>query len=388
MNALLDAAEPIVDLPAPATGIVTIYSYHLYEQPRRGGMHWLAEAFRSLGHDVRFVTCDFSLATLLKGDRRTKYGRVQGINRLKRLAPNLSAAVVATPFHALGRARGVLPRLLNGLTSAYPWPYAGLAASFARGSDLVVMESCGALMFARAVREATTAPIVYRVSDNLKVIRPVPSLLNAEQDAMQVVDAVSVASPLLQRRFPADLTRLDPMGLDRDRFDVDVPSPYAPSGRKRVVISGSSSFDHRSVLLACRAQPDWDFFQIGALDKIVDAPNFHALGERPYSDVVAYVRHADLGFAPYLVRAGFEYQAEHSNRLLQYVYCGLPSIVPEELSAGRPHYLGYRAGNGASIASTLKLAATFDRARVPRGEVIDWVQLALRLSALPRRFQG
>ena len=371
---------------APARRLVTIYSYHLYAQRRRGGMHFLAEAFRTLGWDVRFVTCDYSALTLLKGDRRTKFGKAEGFNRLKRIAPDVETAVILTPFHAVGRAEGTLQRLAGLATRGYPWPLSGRAAGFARGVDLVILESCGALMFAGAIRAATDAPIIYRASDNIDVIRPVPALMRAEAEAAGIVDAISVASPLLAGKFGHGPVRFDPMGLDKAQFDKGAPSPYPPTPRKRVVISGSSSFDHAAAAAAADAFPEWDFYQIGSLDKPVRAPNFFMLGERPFADVVGYVAHADIGFAPYLVRPGFEYQADHSNRLLQYVYCGLPTVAPEALGGeGRDHILGYRADDAASLKQAFETAAKFDRNAVPRASVIDWRELAERLSQVKRR---
>lgn len=372
--------------PAAERRCVTIYSYHLYDQRRRGGMHFLCEAFRQLGWTVRFVTCDYSALTLLKGDRRTKFGTARGLNRLTRIADDLEAAVILTPFHAIGRAQGALGKLAGLATGGYPWPFASRAASFARGADLVIMESCGALMFAHAIRAVSDVPIVYRASDNIDVIRPVPALMRAETAALGLVDAVSVASPHLANKFAGAPVRFDPMGLDKAQFDKGAPSPYPPTPRKRVVISGSSSFDHAAAQAAAAAMPDWDFYQIGALDVPVNAPNFTMLGERPFADVVGYVAHADIGFAPYLTRPGFEYQADHSNRLLQYVYCGLPSVVPDALArADRPHLFGYRAGDAPSVAAALRQAAAFDRAQVPRGGVIDWKELAIRLASVERR---
>ncbi len=385
MTALARRAEPET-APAVRRKCVAIYSYHLYEQRRRGGMHFLAEAFRGLGWDVRFITCDYSALTLIKGDRRTKFGTARGFNRLTRVADDLEVAVIFTPFHAIGRADGALGRLAGLATRAYPWPMGGRAASFARGTDLVVMESCGALMFAGAIRAATHAPIIYRASDNIDVIRPVPALMRAEAAAARIVDTISVASPHLAKKYGNAPVRFDPMGLDKAQFDKGEPSPYPPTGRKRVVISGSSSFDHDAARAAAAGFPDWDFYQIGSLETPVNEPNFYMLGERPFADVVAYVAHADIGFAPYLTRPGFEYQADHSNRLLQYVYCGLPSVVPEALAMpDRPHFLGYRAGDAASVKAAFTRAAAFDRAAVPRASVIDWSELATRLSGVERR---
>lgn len=367
--------------------VVLLLSYHLYRQRRRGGMHWVCDALRRAGWDARFVTCDFSWITRMKGDRRTKFGEVVGLNRLERIDESLSVGVLSTPFHQLGRAHGALHRLADRLTAAYPWPAGSVVERFARGADLVIVESCGGLAMLEHVRRATDAPIVYRVSDNIEVVRPVPSLLAAEAEAVPEVDAVSLASEILARRFIGrGRVQIDPMGLEKHLFDAATASPYAGDSRPKVVISGSSGLDAASLAIAAQAFPDWDFIQFGSHDDLPTAPNIVAMGERPFADMVPYVKFADIGFAPYLAKPGFEYQAEHSNRLLQYVYSRLPCVVPVALSsAAKPHFIGYVPGDGASIGDAFARARRFDRAHVPAESVIDWDGLAARLAAVRRR---
>lgn len=371
----------------PSRRCALILSYHLYRQRRRGGMHWVSDALRRAGWNVRFVTCDFSWVTRLKGDRRTKFGEIIGLNRLVELEDNLSVGVVSTPFHQLGRANGQLMRLLNTVTAAYPWPMGHVVETFAKDVDLVVVESCGGLSMLDHVRRATQAPIAYRVSDNLQVIRPVPSLLAAEERAVSSVDAVSLASEHLARRFIGrGRVQIDPMGLDKDLFDAATTSPYESNGRVNVVISGSSSLDTGALERAAFLFPDWDFIQFGSARNVPQQPNIKIMGERPFTELIPYVKFADIGFAPYLARAGFEYQAEHSNRLPQYVYSRLASVVPEALcSDTKPYFLGYRTGDDASMRSAFEAAHAFDRRNVPADSVLSWDELGERLARVADR---
>lgn len=382
----MSLSAPLASAPARAP-VVLLLSYHLYSQRRRGGMHWVCDALRRAGWQARFVTCDFSWITRLKGDRRTQFGEVVGLNRLEVIDDSLSVGVVATPFHQLGRARGIVHRLADRLTAAYPWPAGGVVERFARGADLVIVESCGGLAMLDHVRRATDAPIVYRVSDNIEVVRPVPSLLAAEARAVPQVDAVSLASEILAQKFIGrGRVQIDPMGLEKHLFDAADTSPYAQDGRLKVVISGSSGLDAPSLAVAAQAFPDWDFVQFGSSNDLPAVPNIRAMGERPFAEMVPYVKFADIGFAPYLAKPGFEYQAEHSNRLLQYVYSRLPCVVPAALSsAAKPHFLGYTPGDSASIRGAFERAQAFERARVPAETVIDWDGLAARLAAVRRR---
>jgi 2-beta-glucuronyltransferase len=371
----------------PKGKIAAIFSYHLYAQRRRGSMHWICDSLRKAGWQVRFITCDFSLITRLKGDRRTEYGHIKGINQLERVDDSLSVGVVFTPWHPVGRAGSFFGRLANFATSRYPWPFGQTIKRFAAGSDLVIVESCGGLLMLDQIKTVTEAPIVYRVSDNLRVVRPVPALLDAERRAMSSADAVSLASEHLARLLKVgDNVRFDPMGLDKTQFDLALTSPYPDDNRVKVVISGSSGLDCDALRLAAESHPEWDFIQFGAASGLPKLPNIIDMGERPFSELVPWVKFADIGFAPYVTKPGFEYQAEHSNRLLQYVYCGLPCVVPEALvSDSKPHFLGYRSGNKASIAAALDAARSFDRSSVPVDSVLDWDQLAARLAGVSKR---
>jgi 2-beta-glucuronyltransferase len=333
---------------------------------------------------VRFITCDFSLITRLKGDRRTEFGDIRGVNQLDRIDDSLSVGVVSTPWHPVGSGQGVLHRMASALTSNYPWTGASVVRAFAHGSDLVIVESCGGLFFLDDIRAVTACPVIYRVSDNLAVVRPVPGLLEAQRKAVATVDAVSVASEHLARTLGAGANlRFDPMGLDKAQFDAPSASPYAHDGRVKVVISGSSGLDSQALDIAATLRPHWDFIQFGEARDIPVRDNIIRMGERPFQELVPWVKHADIGFAPYVAKPGFEYQAEHSNRLLQYTYCALPSLVPAALeSARRPHFIGYETAHPESIERALCRAQSFDRTAVPVSSVLDWDQLAHRLASV------
>lgn len=350
-------------------------------------MHWICDSLMARGWHVRFVTCDFSYVTRVRGDRRTATGRIVGLNSLTTVSKSLSLAVIQTFLHPMGHQRGLIGRILDAATAVYPWPRGRLVSELAAGTDLVIVESCGALMMIDIIRKATSAPIVYRVSDNIEVIRPVPSLLLAEKKAAAMVDAISLASEKLAARFrPLGVVRIDPMGIDKSVFDRANVNPYGNDLRTKVVISGSSGLDVKSLAIAANAKPDWLFVQFGSAKNIPRMENILAMGEVPFSEMVPWVKFADIGFAPYLVKPGFEYQAEHSNRLLQYTYCGLPSVVPRELtSSSRQHFVGYIAGEIASISSALDFAANFDKGNVPRDSVETWDDLAGRLTSIGLR---
>jgi len=369
---------------------VTIFSYHLYFQRRRAQMHWICDSLLKQGWNVKFITCDFSLITRLKGDRRTEFGTAHGLNSLHKVNEHFSVGVISTLYHPVGREGSALGRLANLFTSFYPFPYGNIIKSFAKDTDLIIIESCGAVMMLDLIKSVTDAPIVYRVSDNLRVVRPVPSLLAAEQRAVHAVDAVSLASKYLAKSLGVkDNLRFDFYGVDKIQFDQATVSPYKQDGRVKVINSGSTILDCEALKLAAESHPNWDFIQFGTIPDASKWPqlsNIIYMGERPFSELVPWVKFADIGFAPYLTTAGFEYQAEHSNRLLQYVYSGLPCVLPHALtSPTQPHFIGYQAGDKQSISDALDAAYIFDRSLVPVDSVLDWDELAARLASVSKR---
>lgn len=362
--------------------VAVLFSTHLHSQRRRGGFHWISDNLRAQGWSVRFVTVDFSLLSLLNGDRRVAEGAWPVPQRLRREAPDLETAVLATLVHPVGSASGVAGRVLGRLTGFYPG-LAGLRLpGLVKDADLVIFESNASLFFAPRVRRLSKARLVYRVSDNLVTIRPVPSLLEAERRAVAAVDVVSLASADLARRFePGAPIRLHPMGIDKTLFRAEHPDPYPADGRVRVVCTGTSGLDAESFAAAAAVLPDWSFYLFGATPHRIDAPNVRMMGETPFRDLVPYVAHADIGFAPYRARAGVAYQADHSNRIIQYTYCRLPTVLPDVLCADdRAHFFGYRPADPVSIAEAFRRARAFDRDSVPADETWSWADLARALS--------
>lgn len=361
-----------------------LFTSHLYRQKRRGGFHWICDSLMALGWNVRFVTVDFSTLSVVRGDRRTRHGELPPPNKLIRLGDQLEVFVFKTWLHPVG-GKGLKGRILNRLTAGYPGNDARRRLpALVTDSDLVIVESNSALFLVPDIVTLTKGPVIYRVSDNLTAMRPVPSLLDAERVAAGLVTCISVASEVLARKFVGlGNVRHDPMGIDKASFDKAVESPYPADGRCTVVCSGTSGLDALAFEAAARACPEMRFVLIGETSAHISGANIVATGELPFDAVVPYVKHADIGFAPYLARPGFEYQAEHSNRLLQYVYCGLPSVVPSALcSAAKPHFFGYDPSRPESAGDAVRNAGGFDRSRVPRDSVITWQELGSRLAAV------
>lgn len=63
------------------------------------------------------ITCDFSLVTRFKRDRRTEFGVIQDVNYLYKVEESLS--VGGMPWYPLGLAESIAGRFANAVTSVY-----------------------------------------------------------------------------------------------------------------------------------------------------------------------------------------------------------------------------------------------------------------------------
>lgn len=321
-----DCSESLTDRTA------VLFTGHFYTQMRRGSMHWLADELCKSGWNVCFVTFGISRISKLTGDVRLTGAALPTEGRSS-LAPNLDVFFRCTPFHPIDLRTGWLNMLAGPLFSTFLAFWSSDIRRLTAGADLVVLESGLPVILAPLIRRFSTAKLVYRVNDDVRVMRTPPQVRRAEIANAKLFDRISIASPVLAKRFDGiGKVGLDPMGLEKHLFDELHPSPYqggalGPKWAVEAVCAGTSHFDAESVLRMAQLRPTWRFHILGRLRVPISAPNVLCHGELPFADVVPFVQHADIGLAPYRNIPGVEYQVHHSNRLLQYAYLDRKSVV-------------------------------------------------------------
>jgi len=352
-----------------------LFTGHFAVQARRGSMHWLADEMVRDGWTVRFVTFGYSWLSLLTKDARMA-GATRVSGGLTEVRPGLWTLFRMTPFHPVDLRKAWLNGLVRPLFDLYPRLWRGVVRRLTADADLVVLESGLPVLLAPDVRRASRAKLVYRVNDDVRVMRTPAVVQDAELTYAPLFDRISLASPVLASRFEGKgPVGLDPMGLDRTAFDRPRPSPFAERWAVEALCAGTSHFDAEAVALMASLRPEWHFHVLGRLRTPVVAPNVVLHGEVPFDAVVGFVQHADIGLAPYRDLPGVEYQAHHSNRLKQYAYLQLPTLAPEAmLHAEAPHLVGYRAGDAASMDAALTRAVEMDRAALT-APVVGWDQM-------------
>ncbi|MGD9844822.1 MAG: hypothetical protein AB7O60_06830 [Variibacter sp.] len=377
--------RPAPTEPAPSARRLraVIVSEHDYRTKRRANMHPIADALVALGWDVAFVSVRFSPLSRIKRDSRRFLWR-----RANVIEPHNGVACYLwkTPFHPVHTRVAAIDRRSAFLYRLYArLPSRGLD-DILRGAAVVIVESgLGAMLIGRIRAQSPDAIVSYLASDELATVGVHPYVQQALEGAVDKIDHVCLPSPRMAESFAwaGDKLFHVPHGLDVADFAHagEGESPYV--ALLNAVSVGSMLFDPQVVLHAARAHPDMQFHVIGCGARF-DAPaNVRIYDEMPFSQTIAYLRHASVGIAPYRQAPGCDYLCDTSMKLMQYEYLGLPAVCPEFAVGGRAHRFGYTPGDYGSIAQAFAEAKAAGRA--PARRFLGWSDVAQRL-VNPRAF--
>jgi 2-beta-glucuronyltransferase len=354
-----------------------LITQHYLESKRMAGFHWLARALHRAGWDVLFFTGAISQLSWLRRDYRFAYPVRREANRLKVVEPRLQSYVWFTPWHPANLRSHVLNRLSYNQFAAYGQLPLGPAEPLIRDAKLIIFESTPAvLLFDRFKQLAPAARFVYRVSDDLRVLKNHPVVIDTEDRIAPAFDLISVPSNYIYERYRhLPHTSLHQHGIARELFDASMANPYNGKWERNVVFVGTARFDSNTVTTAAARFPQWGFHLIGPLADVPKAGNVIAYGERPFAETVAYLKHADIGFYPMSQIAGGEV-FQDSLKVIQYTYCRLPVVAPDFLGSPRQHVISYKPGNADSIQKALLAAGSFERSRISTDDIRTWDELA------------
>jgi 2-beta-glucuronyltransferase len=356
---------------------VVLVSGHYLRSKRKAGFHWLADAYHRLGWRVLFICGSISYLSVLRRDHRLQYAIRSEANELIEVEENLFSYVWWTPYHPANLRSGMLNRLAMPLFRRYGRQSLGAAEPMVGEAELVIVESTPALMLADQLRRlAPHARFVYRVSDDLRILKNHPAVLEAEQRLAPRFDRISVPVQRLAERFEhLPQTTVDPHGIARHLFSEPQANPYNGRFTKNAVFVGVSRLDEQFITLAAERFADVGFHLIGDLPVSLERPNIIAYGEMPFAETVGYIQHADVGLHCLALEPGMEIFAE-SLKTVQYRHCGLPIITPEPLVMDRPRVFGYRPGDADSIARAMRAALAAPRSASGETGAPAWDELA------------
>jgi 2-beta-glucuronyltransferase len=139
-------------------------------------------------------------------------------------------------------------------------------------------------------------------------------------------------------------------------------------------------FDASFFVLASKRFPEITFHVIGSGQGADPGygDNVKVYGEMPFAQTLRYIKHAQLGIAPYSSNNLPAYLRDTSMKLIQYAFFEIPAICPFFIAADYPNRFGYEIGNEESIANAIT-RALIPASNTARQQVLSWGEVTERL---------
>ena len=356
---------------------VILISWHLYNSKRKAGFHWLASSFHKMGWEVVFVTTQLSLFSIV-GDPRFRFSLLKDANRLIKLGERLKGYILFTLWHPVNPKNKLLNKLISLLYPFYGKKLPKNLIEQIQEASLIIFESTSSILFFDELKKINpSARFVYRMSDDMRILRHHQYVLDAEYEIARKFDLVSIPSHYIFNRFK-DLpnVRLHYHGIEKEIFDKETASPY-PKGVNAVFI-GNNYFDYSFIEIASDLFPNVNFHIIGPISNLPVKKNIIVYGEIPFSETVPFVKHADIGLH---TLAEFPYSDSFTDTLkvIQYTYNRLPIIAPDFLKTEREHMFYYKPNDRLTIKNAVEMALQYERKKIKIDDILTWEEVALKL---------
>lgn len=363
---------------------ILIFTSHVFlPKYRKASVHFIAEKWAEHGHDVRVATVGFSWLSFFKTRMKFRQLHARQNGRFEQIAPNLHAGAhlpLLHPFSSGKRLINLLNRPAFRLFGSY---LPGFIREALAEADVVVIEGGTPLTFFDYVkRHNPRARTLYFCRDLLRTVGAAPVLQEMEARTISLFDAVCVPSRRLRDMLPSGgRVRVIGQGVDAALFDADQPSPY-PAGSLNAVSVGDMLFDQDAVAAMARAAPEVTFHIFGAGWAGELPGNIMIHGERDFASIVPYIRHADIGVAPYRLTENEVYLAESSLKLSQYSYCRLPILMPDMVPYGGSNAIGYQQKGEYRWREKIDAALAMLRSDDIRKDILTWDDVAAQTLAV------
>ena len=354
-----------------------VLTAHDYRSPRKAGMHFVARELAKMGK-TRFFSLRYSFLSRYKQDPRVslddqanKIVMHEGVECY--LWKTLIHPIRVKPFESL-------------MYHIYSFGLNKVLRRWIKEADVIFLESGVAPIFFDLIKRLNPdAKIIYRASDALDTIDVARYVSRTFERIASQLDAIVILSKALAEGIPSTENLVFvPQGIDPAIDKKGDPSPYG-EGIHAVSI-GSMLFDENFFILASRRFPNIHFHVIGSCKpRHPDyGSNVTVYGEMPFEKTVPYIKHANLGIAPYCSQQLPAYLRDTSLKLTQYAFFGLPAICPHFIAADYPNRFGYEIGDEESIAAAINRALNPDRV-LEKSTVLNWRDVTERM-LMPQKF--
>lgn len=347
---------------------------------RKTSVHFVSEALADRGHEVATISVGYSRLTALKKPELYAQLAAAQKNRFVESRPGYRSACYLPPLHPFSSGNA----LINRLTALCFPIYGSALPRFFREeiskADVVAIESGTALAFFDAVRRINPAArTLYFNRDRLDTVGASAYLQSLEQRVAQQFDRVIVPSPRMAEHLPRESRVIYiPQGIDKAGFDACETSPYG-AGTKNAVSVGNMLFDRDAVIAMAESSPDVTFHFFGAGIPNDLPANAIVYGEKPFREIIPFIKFADFGIAPYRLGERELYLAQSSLKLQQYSYCLLPILAPDLMEGSRENLICYAPRGETDWAGKIRKAASIPHDPRWRDGILTWNEVAGRL---------
>jgi 2-beta-glucuronyltransferase len=380
---IADREASVVEKPImQAKKIVVLTSHVFLDGFRKASIHFVSRNWATAGHEVFFTTVGHSGLSRFKQKNRLDALRRTQDNRYETIQPGLYAGAYLPPAHAFSTSSALVNTLVAPFFDLYAHYLPGFVAQKIAKADLVVIESGTPIAFAPLVRRLNPqAKLLYFCRDLLQSVGAAPYLLNVERRLIGDFDSICVPSRRLGEMLPpGGKVNFVPQGIEGGVFDRADVSPYAQGSRNAVAV-GDMLFDRCSVEQMAAAAPEVTFHLFGIKWRGDVPANINVHGEQSFETLAAYIRHADIGLAPYKVNSSEVYLAESSLKLLQYGYCMLPVVLPDIIPVSRGNEVTYSLDQPNDWRGIIDKALSAPHQRSYRLGILTWEDVARRTLA-------
>ena len=353
-----------------------ILSAHDFRSPRKANLHFITSELVKRG-PTRFFSLRYSLLSKRTADPRlsldaeaNKIGTYQGVE----------CYLWKTLIHPFNTRRKWLRPLESLMYYWYSRGHNAVLRKWISEATVIVLESGIAPIFFDLIKSLNpNAKILYRASDALETINVADYIHQTFARVASQLHTIALPSKAMADAIPSKHNlAFVPQGIDHSVTEKADPSPYGPG--IHAVSVGSMLFDASFFVLASKRFPKITFHVIGSGqgEEPGYGENVKVYGEMPFAQTLRYIKHAQLGIAPYSSNNLPEYLRDTSMKLIQYAFFEIPAICPFFIAADYSNRFGYEIGNEETIV------AAIDRALAPstsvvRQHVLSWNEVTERL---------
>lgn len=356
---------------------VVFLSWHYYNSKRQAGFHFLAKAIKEKGFQVVFINTVISLLTYIRKDLKI-YEKDFNKNVLKPITFNgiksiVNLSIIAPPISRASKILEFLSKILYRLNRA--------SIKEIRSADYVVFESAQSILFFDKIKSLNpNAKLIYRMSDDMEIMKSSKIIIKYERSILVQFDLVSVPTKTMYDKFKNlsfKNVKLQFHGIDKSIYDSSNLSPYTE--KVNHVFIGNSHLDQNFLKIASNLYKDHYFHVIGAFDSIIKNNNVIYYGHMSFEKTIPYVKFATTGLQTRSNEDGIAETLSDSLKVLQYSYCKLPIIAPSVIPAHhRKNFFYFNYDDIESIRNCIDKALKFDKSNF-KVNVQSWDELALDL---------